>query len=357
MATNTIAQSIDGARSTPRTQVVSGLGFDWAVALFSLLLTGGLYLDGWAHNHGKVDQTFFTPWHAILYSSMALTGAFLALALARNRIRGASWREALPRGYWLSLVGIGLFVGGGLGDLVWHTLFGIEASISALLSPTHLLLATAGFLIVTGPLRAVWRRKSDDDNWATLGPALISVVAVLSIITFFLQFANPFDNVAPAIVSTTYVTPGLGVASIVLHSAIVMGLVLLLARRWTLPPGAITFIFTLNAIPVAALDDRYALIPAMVTAGIIADILLARLKPSAARPRSFYAFAFLAPAVLYALYFAALAMSRGIFWTIHLWLGSIFMAGITGLFVSFLLLFPLELPDRQLGDNPRGKVG
>jgi len=35
--------------------------FDWAMGLLSALLVAGIYQDGWAHNHGKVDETFFTP--------------------------------------------------------------------------------------------------------------------------------------------------------------------------------------------------------------------------------------------------------------------------------------------------------
>src|SRR5262249_28162803 len=48
--------------------------FDWAAAILSGAFIGGVFLDGWAHTHGRVDDTFFTPWHAILYA------AFLALA-------------------------------------------------------------------------------------------------------------------------------------------------------------------------------------------------------------------------------------------------------------------------------------
>ena len=49
--------------------------FDWAATALAGLFAGGLFLDGWAHTHGRVDATFFTPWHGVLYS------AFLALAL------------------------------------------------------------------------------------------------------------------------------------------------------------------------------------------------------------------------------------------------------------------------------------
>ena len=64
------------------------------------------------------------------------------------------------------------------------------------------------------------------------------------------------------------------------------------------------------------------------------------------------------PVVLYALYFLALQLTQGIDWTIHLWLGSIFMAGLIGLFVSFLTVVPLsttetpqELPELEPFDQ------
>jgi len=47
------------------------------------------------------------------------------------------------------------------------------------------------------------------------------------------------------------------------------------------------------------------------------------------------------PLVLYALYFLALQLSKGIDWTLHVWLGAIFMARLIGLLVSFLTLSAL----------------
>jgi hypothetical protein len=98
----------------------------------------GLYLDGWAHTHGKVDQSFFTPWHAVLYSGQLLMVMILVGMLVRNVWRGSALRHALPGGYNLSLAGVLLWFIGGPGDLIWHTLFGIEQSVGALYSPTHL---------------------------------------------------------------------------------------------------------------------------------------------------------------------------------------------------------------------------
>src|SRR6266508_5371604 len=83
--------------------------FEWAVALFSAWFVVGLYLDGWAHVHHLPDS-FFTPWHAIIYSGVL--GAALVLVstgLLAWRL-GAPWRQALPAGYRLSLLGAGLFL-------------------------------------------------------------------------------------------------------------------------------------------------------------------------------------------------------------------------------------------------------
>jgi dipeptidyl aminopeptidase/acylaminoacyl peptidase len=106
-------------------------------------------------------------------------------------------------------------------------------------------------------------------------------------------------------------------------------------RRWRLPPGSLTFVFTLNALLVSFLNDRFALIPAALAAGIIADVLVWR-SEEAASVRSYRLFAFAVPAVLYAAYFAALSVAEGIAWSVPLWSGSIVLAGVTGWLLSYL---------------------
>lgn len=164
------------------------------MGVLAVLLIGGLDLDIWAHSHGKVDQSFFTPWHAVLYGAMALNGIVLGIVMARNVLQKKyPWRHALPVGYGLSLVGVIAFaIGGGL-DLAWHTLFGIEEDIQALLSPTHLILATSAALIFTGPLRSAAFRfgASTPARWRELGPMVLSVCAVFTLLGLFTQFAHP----------------------------------------------------------------------------------------------------------------------------------------------------------------------
>jgi WD40 repeat protein len=616
--------------------------FDWAAIGLAGWLIGGLYLDGWAHNHGMVDDVFFTPWHAVLYSGALALMLFLGLTMARNLARGYDWRRALPPGYLPSLIGAGIFGVGGALDLVWHELFGIEVDLETLLSPTHLVLALGGVLMASGPLRSAWARGGRDGagifeargpnpqkgaseglrgSWLALGPALIAAALFLSVLTFFTSYIHPLEggyaaadasvrdaeselylmnadgsaqtrltvnptghsdfgafspdgrqvvfsggegeewhlfiinadgsgrraltsgdnadwaptwspdgeqivfstdragddgqtlySISPAggeaqpllpagpanqggaafspdgqrvsfcgsssglafqwqlyvanvdgsglaqltqgdgcepswapdsrqvayhscanndcdiwtmdvdgvlagadqprqitrgpsfdwrpswspdgntlvyssehgdsmdvyaidalgaspprnltdnpalnswtaayspdgtrlvvsanghVASPAWATTSIGLAAVLMQAALLMGMVLPLARRFALPFGALTLIIGLNSLMMAVLSDRYLLALAAVGAGLLADSLAAWLRPHTASRGRFYAFAFSVPVAAYGLYFAALALTDGIAWTMHLWLGVIVCSGFMGLFVALVVL-------------------
>ena len=65
---------------------------------------------------------------------------------------------------------------------------------------------------------------------------------------------------------------------IIVHTGILMSVVLYGVRRWTLPPGSVTLIFTVNAVARAAMkyDERFGpfLAIAQVLAGVNADALI-----------------------------------------------------------------------------------
>src|SRR3954465_9369190 len=91
------------------------LRFDWAVVLASLWFVAGLFLDGWAHaNLASTLETFFTPWHGVLYSGFLAVAVVLLVCQARNMVRGHIWMQALPRGYLLALLGAAVFSFGGV---------------------------------------------------------------------------------------------------------------------------------------------------------------------------------------------------------------------------------------------------
>lgn len=183
----------EAAPPLERRQPAGSQKFDrTAIALCSWLMIG-LYTDGWAHNHVPELETFFTPWHAVLYSGLLAVASFLIVNLIKNRLKGYSWQWALPAGYGLSILGVLIFTIGGICDFIWHSIFGIEVGVEALLSPPHLGLALGGALMVTGPLRSAWQQTKGKTASGLVAqfPMLLSLTFLLSLLTFFTQFAHP----------------------------------------------------------------------------------------------------------------------------------------------------------------------
>ena len=331
---------MDAAAVTRPVVAVRGLRYDWLVVAASAWLLGGLYWDGWAHGYSLPDS-FFTIWHAGFYSGFLACAAVL-LGPAVTRAATIGWRAALPAGYAWSAIGVLVFAFGGVFDLLWHTVFGIETNLDALFSPSHLVLGTGIVLIVSGPLRAAWARRESGM------PAVLSLVMVLSTFTFFSLFAGPYSTVLganprPAGTDNVIARSLLGMY---LFSGLVVGSALVALRRGTLPVGAMTALLGLNAIAMilmrghAALAVQVAFALVAIAAGIVGDVLLWRLRPSPDRVLAVRVFAFSVPAVYFALYFAAVVFLAGTWWSVHLLTGSIVLAGVVGLFVSFVFAPP-----------------
>lgn len=105
--------AITGAALRPAVRAIAAGWYQWLFLAATAWLVGGAYLDNWAHAHIATLDTFFTPWHGVLYSGFAACAAVLGARWLRER--------SLPAGYGLSLVGCAMFVAGGLGDMLWHT--------------------------------------------------------------------------------------------------------------------------------------------------------------------------------------------------------------------------------------------
>jgi hypothetical protein len=149
----------------------------------------------------------------------------------------SSGRRALSAGYGLSLLGALIFIVGIMGDLVWHTLFGIEVDLVALLSPTHLLLPqrwahgkrASAFSVEPASERSVYQL----DHFAACAPlANFS----LSLFTLATQYANPFGIPWPAreFDFSNWLGLGqmLGITAILLQAGLLMGVIMLAVRRW-----------------------------------------------------------------------------------------------------------------------------
>jgi hypothetical protein len=350
-----------GARRESRItqQAASSLRFDLLMAALGSLFVGGLFVDGWAHINQPALETFFTPWHGVFYSGFFAVLAALAAQTARNHARGLSWRAAIPAGYELSALGAGLFVLGGLGDMLWHIAFGIEVNIEALLSPTHLLLASSIALLITGPLRAAWRPAltSHTSGWLDRLPMLLSLTALLSLFTFFTQYIyplaspDPAASYAPRTFDLLPLHPGIrnpidlsqsvSLGGVIVQSALLAGFLLIALRRGPPSFGSLTLMIGVNAALMVAMHQKYEgvlelplLVNALV-AGLGADVVLALLRPSLMRVATLRAFAAVVPMLVIGAYLVTLGLSEGLWWSINLWAGSVFLAGVAGWLTAF----------------------
>jgi hypothetical protein len=78
-------------------------------------------------------------------------------------------------------------------------------------------------------------------------------------------------------------------------------------------------------------------------AGLVGEVLLRVLRPSAARPVALRAVAALVPAVFWALYFVAVASVRGpLAWSFTFVSGAIVLCGVVGLLLSYIAIPPAQ---------------
>lgn len=320
--------------------------FDILITALSAWFIGGLFLDGWAHTHLDSSlETFFTPWHAVFYSGFAALAIALGSFWYKNVRTGFPYRSAVPEGYNPSLLGVVIFLAGGVGDLLWHTIFGIEANVDALLSPSHLVLTVGAFLIVTGPLRSVLYRARERLTGHELAPIFFSTAFGIMLLSFMSQYLSPLTNVWMGTARQTtdpFFGQALGIGGMVLQSIVFAGMALsVVRRRSVLPFGFFTVIITLHTIGFSFIRDQYRFIVPLIAAGIVLDFLRVSIQSRLYKDSVFRVLAFCVPFVYYLFYVGTVIATEGTWWSVHLWTGSFFVAGAAGLLTSYLV-FPPE---------------
>ena len=321
-------------------------GEDLTTVLLASWLTLGGFVDGFAHRNLDTPETFFTPWHAVLYSGFLAVAFWLAWLVIRNRPRASSLTGAIPSGYGTSVAGVVVFMAGAIGDMFWHIVFGIEVSIDALLSPTHLLLLIGALLILSGPLRAAWFDDDPPPGLRPLLPAVLAATMAAAQLGFFFQYV---DGTSMRFMETPYI-PGVetgyfavvaGVGSVLITTMILMGALLLLMRRWVLPFGAGLVLFGGFGLLMELLEGfeyrqgadrpggggsrRRSTGPGAPTGR-----RSSRLAPD---PGVFV------PVVMWILHFGIFSVFTEINWPVSVWAGLIVFSGLAGVGLS-LLAFP-----------------
>ena len=141
---------------------------------------GGAWLDASAHVHlDAALETFFTPWHAMLYTGYMYV--FVFYVYVKNKMKDYKFD--------IGLLGGSIFAIGGASDLLWHTFIGIEEGIEPLLSVSHILLFVGAFLMLDHAFTSRPKKNILDNT------SIIAIASSYGLALFITQFMNPYFRV------------------------------------------------------------------------------------------------------------------------------------------------------------------
>lgn len=337
MATAALRGPVTPAASAGRAHAVTGL--------LLLFMTLGTHVDGWAHTHLiSTQESFLTPWHGILYSGWLAAAAWIY------------FHRHLP-GYRVGLTGAIGFGIGGVFDMAWHSAFGIEVDMEALISPPHLLLVTMHLLMISTPLLAAWNSEMPRRiGWREFAPVGLSLISGVALITFITPYGAPFNDYLPSVrFSEGSFEPNTrfrlaqegGVLTFFASTLILVTPLLAILKRWRPPFGTATLTIGLSAVGSMVVDPLLLGAPILavsgIAAGVFADILIAELDPGPERKKSLLAFGALIPLPIVALSLVAIELEWGLGWGVNFVIGSMVLASLVG----FGLALAVAAPERR----------
>lgn len=316
----------------------------------------GLAIDTRRHRTDRSLDTFFTSAHGVLYAGWIAAAVFLLYVLRTRQERGARGLAAIPRGLESATVGATLFGFGGIGDLIWHTEFGIERDVKILFSPTHLFLMSAMLMISFGVVRSTWL-SNDTSTLKNLWPAVLSSGVIASVLLVFFQYVSAFDRgifttVVPDLLGLSEIIRVQSIAGVVVMTIVFFAPILLLTRRWVLPVGGATIAFCVPAVCNFIFTDfkSVRLSSAVAAGGVVVDLLwLGLAKVHATRPRLAYRlFAAFGPLLFWSGYLAISMPGHTMQWPAELWTGTLIWSALIGTGLATLLLPPADSPTTWL---------
>lgn len=321
--------------------------YDLAFCIVAIWPILGLYIDGWSHNTRPVTESFFTPWHGILYSGVLVVIAVLAfrmwLSAAEDTSKEADQVTEDP--YRISMFGAILFLVSGGFDLAWHESWGVEVSLDALVSTPHLGLFAGGALVISGPIRSVLARSDGYRfDWIIVS---MSSALLLSVISFASQFANPLvlpvaraDFRPSPTEAQEFFRQAVGLSAVILSSATLSIALRSLVRIIRYRPGSISLVVVLSGAPLTILREEFLLLPFVIAAGVTIDVVWSLVYRLIEPARQLLFLGIFAPSVYFSIYFSYIGLIDGIWWPTNLWLGSIVMAGAVGWLATAVDLGP-----------------
>jgi hypothetical protein len=370
-----------------------------------------MFFDGRGHNNETGQESFFSVAHLFLYAGATVVGLWIAWVVVKHQLAaGVDVRRlmidfaAIPVGYGVALIGLGILTIAGPWDLIWHEAYGFEVGVDAIYSPPHLSLFFGALLVTSTGIRSMWAKADIAPDLRTFAPVVLSTILFIGVSGFITMYLSTFmTNVT---MTTDFVddlgrfndvrsdqsvsvNDGLagygddawpynfysashGMASMIITGLILLGPTLLLLRRWRVPFGAFTLIYTGFGLLVNIMTEYrdIVLIIPLVLAGAAVDLLQQRLGMQRSDGRitlgGIRVVGTVTAAVLWLSYYAVLALHAGIGWEPTLWVGALFVGVMTGFGVAFLIAPPAygprlvegsETPPEEVRDVPSPSPG
>ncbi len=330
--------------------------FEWLMVFASVWTLSGLFLDGHQHLYSSIE-TFFSPWHILMYSGGVFAVFVLAMAVARNRRRGFSLMGSVPAGYELSVAGVACLIAGGTIDFGWHAVFGFEHQLDLLVSPPHLFLLSGLLFLVSGPVRSALLRPARLTLPSQI-PMLLSMGLAFEIIQFITQIAfypeilmrdHPLSQIVfhqeQLVLSTVlFYRQAMEMLTVIWQSVLLAAAVLYLVARVRLRFGALAVLCVAEKLWIGSelsrdLLELLLIVAASILAGLAGDFVVAKMRPSLQNPGAFRLLGALVPMAYFAAYFVLVVpLFGGTWWNPSFVFGSIAEAGLAGLCMSQLFI-------------------
>ncbi|HEY4378658.1 MAG TPA: hypothetical protein VGM93_15930 [Acidimicrobiales bacterium] len=313
----------------------------WALLLLVVLntvTTVGLVGDIQRHvqNQSLTGKDFLSSWHLVLYGGVLGVGIWLGLVaywLGPPVLRG----EAR-----FAMIGfLGLSVGGAC-DAAWHSAFGAERAVEALVSPPHLLVFAALSMLLVSPLAALWRRPGSRLGVVDSACAAISVVSALLVASLFTGYLSPLtggmdlgngyvDAPIGTSISDFDVVRGLGV--VLWTTVLVIVPWSLVLQRFRLRPGFALAGGAILGLPPVIVINWYAGEPVFfgfVALGFVIEVAGLVGGKTAPGPWARGAIGVVAPAALWGTLLLVQKLHHLLVWSPALWGGAIMLSAVWG---------------------------
>ena len=220
----------------------------------------GAWVDASAHRY-IIDEleSFFTPWHGILYSGFGVV--VLSALYVKNKMRDFKFD--------VGILGACIFAVGGGSDAIWHSLLGIEVGIEPLITPSHLMLFLGAFLM----LDHVFASRPNKEILDTA--SLFALASSYALIVYITQFVNPFFEPYMFFQNNEFIYQAFS-ASSVFFQAMLSSVVFVYAIRFNVLPRNMALIYLISFMYqslIFLLGDSQLLFGTLIAGGFVSLLI------------------------------------------------------------------------------------